>query len=314
MTTRSLVLASSCLLLLFGGGVVLYIAKTVVFSPPLVETVPIATTTITTDTKPASLEPAVEIIGQSVEGRSIEAYSFSTGSTTLLFIGGIHGGYEWNSVLLAYDIIDSLRDGEIEVAENMRAVVIPNLNPDGVFKVIGKSGRFTLADVPKDDGQAEGRGRFNAHGIDLNRNFACRWQPTSKWRGKTVSAGSTAFSEPEAAALRDYVNKIKPTGVVFWHSQANAVYGSECGQGILEGTDYLLYTYTNASGYQAIPTFDAYPVSGDAEGWLASIGIPAITVELSSHTLTDWQKNLAAVKTVLGSYMAPGETEQTKKQ
>lgn len=241
-------------------------------------------------------------IGTSVEGRPIDAYRFGTGSTTLVFVGGIHGGYEWNSVLLAYDMIDSLRDGDITVPDSVQVQIVPNANPDGVYAVIGKDGRFTRDDVSAADDTAVGTGRFNANGIDLNRNFACRWQPTSTWRGTTVSAGDTAFSEPEAAALRDYLTALQPAGVIFWHSQANAVYGSECGDGILPGTTELLNTYATAAGYTAVPVFDAYPVSGDAEGWLASIGIPAITVELSSHTLTDWAKNQAAVQAVLTDY------------
>ena len=34
--------------------------------------------------------PSQAIIGQSVEGRDIVAYNFGTGSTKLLFVGGIH--------------------------------------------------------------------------------------------------------------------------------------------------------------------------------------------------------------------------------
>jgi hypothetical protein len=39
--------------------------------------------------------------------------------------------------------------------------------------------------------------------VDLNRNFDCKWQPTSTWRSTSVSAGTQPFSEPEAAAIRD---------------------------------------------------------------------------------------------------------------
>ena len=43
--------------------------------------------------------------------------------------------------------------------------------------------------------------RFNADGVDLNRNFDCDWAPTGTWQNKTVSGGTAAFSEPEAAAI-----------------------------------------------------------------------------------------------------------------
>ncbi len=144
--------------------------------------------------------------------------------------------------------------------------------------------------------------RFNANGIDLNRNFDCRWQPTSTWRGEVVSAGTRAFSEPEAAALQQFVLTHNPTAVVFWHSKADAVYGAECGNGVGSSTLALLTTYASAANYTAIPVFDAYPVSGDAEGWLTSIGIPAVTVELGTSNTTEWEKNRAGIDALLQSY------------
>jgi len=214
---------------------------------------------------------------------------------------GIHGGYEWNSVLLAYEFIDYLKANLSVIPENLTITVIPSANPDGVFKVIGKEGRFALADVPESTG-AVGTGRFNARGVDLNRNFDCKWQPESKWRGNTVSAGTSAFSEPEAIAIRDYVQAHPPVGVIFWHSQSNAVYASECTKGILPTTHTLMDVYAKAAGYPAVSSFDAYTITGDAEGWLASINIPAITVELKTHETIEWEKNLLGITAVLNHF------------
>ncbi|MEO8637418.1 MAG: M14 family metallopeptidase [Candidatus Taylorbacteria bacterium] len=243
------------------------------------------------------------VIGTSVEGRSIEAFTFGSGATHLVFVGGIHGGYEWNSVLLSYQFIDYLSQNPGALPASLTVSVIPSANPDGVFKVIGKVGRFVLADVPTTTPQTTpGLGRFNAHDIDLNRNFDCNWKPTSTWREKTVSAGTQAFSEPEAKALRDFVLKDKPVGVVFWHSQSNAVYASECNAGILPRTLDIMNVYSKASGYPAVKSFDAYSITGDAEGWLASINIPAITVELSTHGTVEWERNLAGAKALFEYY------------
>jgi len=238
-------------------------------------------------------------LGTSVEGRAIKAYTIGEGERHLLFVGGIHGGYEWNSVLLAYEMLDHLAASPDLVADDSKITIIPALNPDGLFDVVAKEGRFLATDVLATD---LGVGRFNANNVDLNRNFDCKWQPESTWRGNVVSAGTAPFSEPEAAALRDYVLATMPDGVVFWHSQANAVYASECESGILPDTRILMDTYASASGYTPVDIFDAYPVTGDAEGWLASIGIPAVTVELATHTSIDWQKNLAGVTALLTTY------------
>ncbi|OGD68120.1 hypothetical protein A2996_00905 [Candidatus Campbellbacteria bacterium RIFCSPLOWO2_01_FULL_34_15] len=239
------------------------------------------------------------IIGQSVEKRNIEAYTFGDGEKHLLFVGGIHGGYEWNSVLLAYQLIDYLEINKEIIPKDITVTVIASANPDGIFEVTNKNGRFYLSDLSSGD---KSLARFNANDVDLNRNFDCKWQSESTWRGNPVSAGTSVFSEPEAQAIRDFVLENKPVAVVFFHSQSNAVYASECEDGILSETLDIMNIYSDASGYPAIDTFDAYEITGDAEGWLASIKIPAITVELSTHETIEWDKNLAGVKALFEYY------------
>jgi len=255
-------------------------------------------------------DPQVQIVGTSVEGRKIESYTF--GSTTdpdgknLLFVGGIHGGYEWNSVLLAYDFVDYFTRNSEAIPANTQVTIIPSANPDGLYRVIGREGDFAPSDILA--GVDESIGRFNANDIDLNRNFACKWAPESSWRGNVVSAGANAFSEPEAQAVRDVVLARDPDAVVFWHSQGNAVFASECENGILPVTLDVMNTYATAANYNPVESFDAYPITGDAEGWLASIGIPAVTVELETHETIEWERNLAGVKALL-EYYSEGHIE-----
>ncbi|MEK7180558.1 MAG: M14 family zinc carboxypeptidase [Patescibacteria group bacterium] len=240
-------------------------------------------------------------IGTSVEGRTIESYTYGNGDTHLVFVGGVHGGYEWNSVLLSYQFMDYLDKNLDVIPNNVTVTVIPSANPDGVYRVVPKVGRFTVADVSTDEGILKS-GRFNAHDVDLNRNFDCKWKPKSMWQAKTVSAGSEPFSEPEARALRDFVLENSPDAVVFWHSQANAVYASECEAGILPETLDIMNAYSRASGYPAVKSFDSYAITGDVEGWLASINIPAITVELKTHETVEWEQNLAGIKALFEYY------------
>jgi len=91
---------------------------------------------------------------------------------------------------------------------------------------------------------------------------------------------------------------------VFWHSQAGAVYASECTEGILPDTLAITHAYAEAAGYRAVESFDAYEVHGDSEGWLASIGIPAITVELTTHETIEWEENLAGASALVSYYAA----------
>lgn len=251
-------------------------------------------------TRPKPLAPQVplvetpeysthETIGTSVEGRAIESYTFGTGPRHIVFVGGIHGGYEWNTVLLAYQFKDYLDAHPEALAPNETVTVIPNANPDGVYSVVKKEGRFDVSDVPKGDVSF---GRFNADKVDLNRNFDCRWAATGTWQNKQVSGGTEAFSEPEAKALRDYALREKPDAMIFWHSAAGGVYASQCRDGILPLTLDIMQTYADAAGYPSVKEFTAYEVHGASEDWLASVGIPAITVELKTHTDVEWDENL----------------------
>lgn len=245
--------------------------------------------------------PQVDIIGNSVEGRPLEAHTYGTGATHLVFVGGIHGGYEWNSVILSYTFIDYLTSHPEMIPKNLTITIIPSANPDGVHVVTGKEGRFTAEDVSTETKILES-GRFNAHDVDINRNFDCKWKPESTWRSKKVNAGTEAFSEPEAKAIQNFMLKTRPAAVVFWHSKSNAVYASQCESGILEETLTIMNLYANASGYSPIKTFDAYEVTGAADDWLASIGIPAITVELQTHEVIEWEKNMAGIKALIEHY------------
>jgi hypothetical protein len=250
-----------------------------------------------------SIAPKIDkgqtIIGSSVENLDITAHHFGGGEKEILLVGGIHGGYEWNSSLLAYELIEYFESNSDAIPENLQVTIIPNLNPDGLYAVTKKTGAFTKEDVSLDDTFSA---RFNSNNVDLNRNFDCKWQPNSTWRNTPTNAGSHAFSEPETKALRDYILKKNPISVVFWHSQANTVYGSECENGILAETESIMNTYAKAASYGAERAFTAYPVTGDAADWLASINIPAISVELENHNSIDWEINLSGLEALFEYY------------
>ena len=258
------------------------------------------------------VEPIVEtiatssqqILGQSVQGRDIELFRFGTGETHVLLVGGVHGGYEWNSILLAYEMIDHINANPDFVPDSLTLDIIPNLNPDGLYIATGLEGRFVVSDITDFSMHTTGAGRFNANNVDLNRNFGCDWAPQSTWRGAVVSAGSEPFSEPEAQILRDLVFETNPIAAAFWHSQANNVYASECEDGPLPLTLDIMNAYASAANYGAVPVFDAYPITGDMEGWLASIGIAAITVELQGRTTSEWDRNLAGTKAMIETITA----------
>ncbi|HQF41238.1 MAG TPA: M14 family metallopeptidase, partial [Candidatus Paceibacterota bacterium] len=234
------------------------------------------------------------------EGRDIMAYSYGEGGKEIAFVGGVHGGYSWNTVLAAREIKEYFEANQEKIPAGLKVTVIPLLNPDGLNKVVGTIGEFDAGDVPQ--GEETVPGRFNANNVDLNRNFDCNWQETSTWRNQKVNAGTKPFSEPEAQAFRNYINEAKPAAVVFYFSAAGGVFSSSCQDGILPETKELTSVYAKASGYPAYSEFDFYDISGDAVNWLAKEKIPGISVLLSNHQDTEWSKNRKGIEALLNYY------------
>jgi hypothetical protein len=253
-----------------------------------------------TDEEASEEEEGQTVIGESADGLDITAYHFGTGDTELLFVGGIHGGYSWNTALVAYELVDYLEGSPDTVPENLRVTVVPVLNPDGLNEVVGTSGRFEASDVPTAVETIPGR--FNGNNVDLNRNFDCDWQASGTWQNREVGGGSQAFSEPESQAIRSYVEANNPEAVVVWYSSAGGVFASNCHGGVLEETGEIANVYAEASGYKAFEEFDFYEITGDMTNWLAKIGVPAISVLLTNHSDIEWNKNQAGIEALFEHY------------
>ncbi|MBE7532993.1 MAG: hypothetical protein HND44_15845 [Chloroflexi bacterium] len=241
-----------------------------------------------------NLDDSSQIIGASAEGRPIVAYRFGSGPQPVIFAGGIHGGYEWNTILLAYEAIDYFTANPELIPPNVTLHIIPSANPDGQYQVTNGNGRFAATDVLTDTVP----GRFNANGVDLNRNWDCDWSAVAQWRNNLVSGGERPFSEPETAALRDYFLAVRPAVVVFWHSAANGVYAAGCSE--TDGRSLeLAQVYGMAAEYPLFARFSSYPITGDASDWLTTQGIPSFTVELKTHADTEWPQNRAGMLAIL---------------
>ena len=247
---------------------------------------------------PAEIEPAPDgatLIGRSAVCRlPILSYRFGTGRIPLILVAGIHGGYEWNTILLANEMLTYLQENPRVIPSSLTVYLIPNANPDGLYAVTRRVGMFELSDLDEDTVP----GRFNGRFVDLNRNWDCQWQPDALWGSDPVSGGTAPFSEPETLALRDYFLEIDPAAVLFWHSAAVGVYPAGCDH-IDQASKDLAEIYASSAAYQLYDSFPHYEISGDAGNWLASKGIPSITVELTTHESLDWDRNLAGLQALL---------------
>lgn len=249
--------------------------------------------------QPPMLPPAPLVIGYSTQGRSLEAYRFGHGRRRLVLIGGIHGS-EWNTILLAYQAVDFFSAHPEAIPPDVTLVIIPAANPDGQARALGHDGRFTASEVQNNAVQ-DGipTGRLNARGVDLNRNWPCNWSPVGHFGRREVSGGRVPFSEPETRALAAFLTRPPADGVIFWHSAAAGVYAGGCKQRFAP-SDALGKAYARGSGYPFQQAFTSYPITGDATDWLSTQGIPAVVVELSDHTHSEWKRNLAGIQASLG--------------
>ncbi|MCA9328528.1 DUF2817 domain-containing protein [Candidatus Saccharibacteria bacterium] len=203
-------------------------------------------------------------VGSSVEGRSITAYKFGSGSKRVLFIGGLHGN-ETSSFYTLNAWVDELEQNYHLLPSGVTAVVIPNANPDGF---------------------ASGS-RTNAHSVDLNRNFPSNDWVTGVYMPGGIYAdqggGSSPLSEPESLALASYIGSFAPELVLTYHAQASAVFSNGVGS-----ASSLASTYATKSGFGAYDSSHedgifSYPTTGELEAWLADKkSLPTLLVELAT--------------------------------
>ena len=258
------------------------------------------------ETMEGGFEPE-ELIGQSTADNDIMAYHYGDldgAEIELLFIGGIHAGYSGNTVVVAQELMNYLEEKPDVIPDDVVVTVIPVMNPDGLQAVYQTTGPLAAADIVTGSQTVEGR--FNGNKVDLNRNFDCQWEAEGTWQNQTVSGGSQPFSEPEARAIRDYIETHDVDAAVVWYSAAGGVYSSSCNDSVAADTRALTNLYAKAAGYEAFEEFDFYEITGDMVNWFAKKGIPAISVLLTNRTDSEWSKNLRGIEAMLNQY-APAE-------
>lgn len=213
------------------------------------------------------------VFGQSAGGRDLVAYRLGAGSSARAIIGGLHGGYESNTVRLVNHALEYLRASADTIPKNVTLYVVPLANPDGF--AAGTDAVY---------------GRMNANGVDLNRNWDYTWQKTATHGTRPVSAGALPFSEPETAALRDLFLTRNIEVVIFYHSSLGKVFPAAEANGT--ATVELAKMMAQVTGYRYAP--EGVPgqiTTGDAIDWLSTQGITAIEIELASHQDMEWERN-----------------------
>lgn len=194
-------------------------------------------------------------IGQSVEGRELWALKISDNpdqeepEPEIQWIGGHHGN-ETISVEVPYYMAEYLLtnygiDPEVTWLVDEREIwIIPMLNPDG--HVAGS--------------------RYNAQGVDLNRNFLCPCGCNAN-----DLPPDTPFYAPESRALRDFNVGMNPVTSLTFH--AGAVYVNYLWDYTYAPTPDepmiidMSNVYSSHSGYPVTNGADWYIVHGSCQDW-----------------------------------------------
>jgi len=169
---------------------------------------------------------SVEVIGKTWEERDIIAVSITKDVATadtkpaLFYTGTIHAR-EWIG---------------IELSLSFAKYILEHIDYDPRLKRILSSTTLYMVPCANPDGFEYSRNHFSfwrknrrnngdgTYGVDLNRNFSVGFAP-NKITSSNVYSGPYAFSEPETAALRDFVESHQNITIALdYHSQGNVFF------------------------------------------------------------------------------------------
>jgi hypothetical protein len=220
------------------------------------------------------------VYGTSAEGRELVAHLFGNSDSSgkrIMLTGGTHGE-EWHAGGL-WMFVDYLKANPQEMfGRNKTMIIIPRVNADGIYR------NETFGDWGWN-------ARYNAQGVNLNRNFPTSWTPCA-W------CGSGPASAPEVSSLVNftlaenvthmiaYHNQWPPVGIIFLGDNDNS-YTRWWSRWVADRTGYPLGIYDGPETNQT----SSGDVPGDQVVWAESVGIRGLLIEGSYRGVTDYNKN-----------------------
>jgi predicted deacylase len=216
------------------------------------------------------------IIGLSTSGRPIEVYTFGQGERQRMIVAGIHGGYEWNTIALADELITYLDAHPEVIPSDLTLYILRNINPDGDARGHTKEGRA------------------NDRGVDLNRNFPANWQADwdrdGCWKDPPVTGGTGPGSESETKALMRFIESHRIDALISYHSAALGIFPG--GEPWDADSKRLAKAFAKITSYEYPPINTGCVYTGTLADYAVEQGIAAVDMELSNHRDTDFEINL----------------------
>lgn len=240
----------------------------------------------------------VDIIGESVDRRSIYALKLGNGPNKIL-INGAHHAREWLTTTLLMDMIESYclaasTDkcfGLYHVKDILKQVTlwfIPMVNPDGVTLVQKGVDSFLnkkdLLEWNSNDDDFT-TWKANSKGVDLNRQYPADWEQIDNDPGQPAPMnfkGYLPLSEPEVKAVYQFVQRHHFDIAVAYHSSGEEIFWKYKSTGQqAQNALRIAHLVSNKTGYQLIyPTGN--PSGGGFTDWFISyFKRPALTIEIA---------------------------------
>ena len=197
---------------------------------------------LTAEPYPLTVVPAQQrVAGRSVENRLIMYFVLGQGPDTTFILSTIHGD-EPTGTPLVQRLAEYLQQHP-ELLIGHTVVLLPVANPDGVAH----------------------KSRFNANGVDLNRNFAADNRLNNK------ESGPVALSEPETRAINRIIQQYNPDRIVSVHQPLACI--DYDGPGVNLAIQMALYC--------DLPIKKLGAKSGSLGSYAGvNLGIPIITFEM----------------------------------
>jgi protein MpaA len=127
------------------------------------------------------------LVGHSTRGQPIRAFARGRGKPDVLVFGCIHGNECAGAAVVS-------RLAQAALPERSALWLVPDLNPDGYAA----------------------RSRWNARGVDLNRNFPGSWRPTAR-------SGERPASEIETRVAMRLIRRLRPRVTIWFHQPQGLV-------------------------------------------------------------------------------------------
>ena len=192
-------------------------------------------------------------VGKSHDNRDIILLKLGVGKQHLICCGGVHARENVNPIVMLRIIEDyaefyykhkkqkqdfkkkdnfqRIRDNDeyedilygtciYEILQTFTILFVPLLNPDGyMISLYGFDAidNLELRDICKSKNESATEWKFNARGVDLNRNF-----PSKLYRSK--EPGESAASENETKALISLFHEYRSKGFLDFHSRGKQIY------------------------------------------------------------------------------------------